>query len=302
MHRLGLDIGGTKTEAALFSEQGEVLEKQRHATQKATYAEFLTTLSRLILGLRQRHHAPFSIGLCLPGSVSPLTGLVKNSNILVLNGQPLQRDLREQLQQPVAIANDGNCFALSEAVDGAGRDHEIVFGVTLGTGCGGGLSIGKRMITGNNGNAAECGHNPLPGYTPEQDGPPVTCYCGQQNCVESFVSGTGLSQRFAVQQGETLPAAAIIERMRQGDPAAVAQFALYRDQLARTLASVVNHLDPGAIVLGGGLSNVPEIYPGLEALTGRYTFTDTFTTRILPALHGDSSGVRGAAWLGTRCP
>jgi fructokinase len=298
MLRLGLDIGGTKIEAVVLTEQGELLHKQRTATQKESYAQFVDDVTHIISQIRTRFTSPMSVGICLPGSVSPLTGLIKNSNILVLNGEPLPQDLHDRLGQPVTLSNDGNCFALSEAVDGAGKDHDIVFGVILGTGCGGGLAIGKRMIAGNNGNAGECGHNPLPGYDEKKDGAPARCYCGQTNCVESFVSGTGLSERYLLRTGERLKANDIVALAEQGHPAASAQFELYLDQLARSLASIVNHIDPGAIVLGGGMSNIQAIYQTIEQRVANYVFTDRFTTRIVQAQHGDSSGVRGAAWLG----
>lgn len=298
MLRLGLDIGGTKIEAVVLNPQGEVVYKQRSATQKTTYPAFRDDVIQVIERAQQQYDNPLSIGICLPGSVSPSSGLIKNSNILVLNGQPFQQDLSQRFSRPVVIANDGNCFALSEAVDGAAAGADIVFGVILGTGCGGGLAIGQRMINGNNANAGECGHNPLPGYSPERDGPATTCYCGQQNCVESFVSGTGLAQRFQLRTGRALSAGEIIALARQGDAQAAQQFELFLNQLARALAAIVNLIDPGVIVLGGGLSNVPELYQSLETRVARHIFSDRFTTRILQARHGDSSGVRGAAWLG----
>ncbi|WP_413740275.1 ROK family protein [Sodalis sp. RH14] len=298
MRHLGLDIGGTKTETLVLDAQGAELYRHRAATQKDSYQQFLSHLSQHIASLKRRFGAPMSVGIALPGGVSPLSGLIKNSNILPLNGQPLLRDLHQCLGQPVAIGNDGNCFALSEAVDGAGRRHDIVFGITLGTGCGGGLVIDKRIIAGHNGNAAECGHIPLPGFSVRTDGAEARCYCGQQNCAESFISGTGFAHRYYVSMGVRATAREIIALAAQGDAAAARHFERYLDQLARVLAAVCNLVDPGAIVLGGGLSNALAQRTDLEARVARYVFTDRFTTQIVPATHGDSSGVRGAAWLG----
>ncbi|MEA9389731.1 ROK family protein [Acerihabitans sp. TG2] len=298
MLHIGLDIGGTKTEAVVLTAEGGELYRHRSATKTESYPQFFTFVCQLICDLKTRFPAPLSIGIALPGSVSLLTGLIRNSNILSINGQPLQQDLRQRLGREVAIGNDANCFALSEAVDGAGQSHDIVFGVTLGTGCGGGLAIGQRIIAGSHGNAAECGHNPLPGYAFDRDGPPFRCYCGQQNCAELFVSGTGLAQRFTLATGITATAREVIALAARGDPAAVDRFELYLDQLSKLLASIINLVDPGVIVLGGGLSNALAARQDLAARVAEHVFTDQFTTRIVPAKHGDSSGVRGAAWIG----
>lgn len=302
MLHIGLDIGGTKTEVVVLAAEGDELYRQRSATVTGSYPQFLAFVCQIISALKTRFPVPLSIGIALPGSVSPLTGLIRNSNILSINGQPLPRDLRQRLGWGVAIGNDANCFALSEAVDGAGQSHDIVFGVTLGTGCGGGLVIGQQIIVGSNGNAAECGHNPLPGYSVDRDGPPSRCYCGQLNCAERFVSGTGLAQRFTLATGIPATAREVIALAARGEPAAVDRFELYLDQLARLLASIINLVDPGVIVLGGGLSNALAARQDLAARVAEHVFTDQFTTRIVPAMHGDSSGVRGAAWIGRdRC-
>ncbi len=298
MLHIGLDIGGTKTEVVVLAVAGGELYRQRSATATGSYPQFLAFVCQIISALKIRFPIPQSIGIALPGSVSPLTGLMRNSNILSINGHPLARDLRQRLGREVAIGNDANCFTLSEAVDGAGQSHDIVFGVTLGTGCGGGLVIGRRIITGSNGSAAECGHNPLPGYALERDGPPSRCYCGQQNCAEQFVSGTGLARRYTLATGLPATAREVIALAARGDPAAVDRFERYLDQLARLLASIINLVDPGVIVLGGGLSNALADRRDLAARVAEYVFTDRFATRIVPAIHGDSSGVRGAAWIG----
>ncbi|MCL2900369.1 ROK family protein [Brenneria tiliae] len=298
MAYLGLDIGGTKIAAAVLDENGAVLLQQRTATRKESYAQFLSDVCRIIAALQGRFSVPLSIGIALPGGVSPLTGLIKNSNILPLNGRPLQQDLQRRLNQRVAIANDANCFTLSEALDGAGKGHRMVFGVTLGTGCGGGLVIDRQVIAGGHGNAAECGHNPLPGYDPARDGPAAHCYCGQRNCVESFVSGTGLAERYLSLTGRKATAQDIVALAESGDAAAARQFDLYLDQLARMLATIVNLIDPDVIVFGGGLSNVAALYRDISSRVAAYTFTDRFSTPIVQAVHGDDSGVRGAAWMG----
>lgn len=260
MLHLGLDIGGTKIAAAVLDGDGALLLQQRTATRKESYAQFLHDVCQLITTLQGKFNVPLSIGIALPGSISPQSGLIRNSNILPLNGQPLQQDLQQRLKQRVAIANDANCFALSEATDGAGKGHNSVFGVTLGTGCGG----------------------------------------GQFNCVESFVSGTGLAERYKLATGRQATPQEIIARAESGEAEAVQQCARYRDRLARMLATIVNLIDPGVIVIGGGLSNAPALYQDLAPSVGAYAFTDRFCTPIVPARHGDSSGVRGAAWIGAQ--
>ncbi|MBJ7221420.1 MULTISPECIES: ROK family protein [unclassified Brenneria] len=302
MRHLGLDIGGTKIAAAVLTGDGTTLYQQRTATRKASYEHFLQHVCRIVTAIQDQVGAPLSIGIALPGNISPLSGLIKNSNILPLNGRPLQQDLQQRLNQRVAIGNDANCFALSEAMDGAGKTHRMVFGVTLGTGCGGGLAIDKQVIAGGHGNAAECGHNPLPGYDPAKDGPAANCYCGQRNCVESFVSGTGLANRYLLVTGRRATAWEIMTQAENGEAAAAYQCDLFLDQLARMLATIVNLIDPDVIVLGGGLSNAPALYRDMASRVAAYTFTDRFCTPIVQAIHGDSSGVRGAAWMGKEEP
>lgn len=298
MFHLGLDIGGTKMAAVVLDTSGREIHRYRTATRKASYPQFLDAVCQFIASIQRDAGAPLTVGIALPGAVSPLSGLIKNANILALNGQPVQGDLERRLGQRIVLANDANCFALSEARDGAGRGHDIVFGITLGTGCGGGLVINQRPIVGRYGNAAECGHITLPGYTPEQDGPAVTCYCGRQNCAEAFISGSGLGERYYQATGRRLCAEEIIARAEAQEPDALRQIDGFRDRLARTLATVVNLIDPGIIVLGGGLSNVAPLVDALGPLVARHVFTDRFVTPIAVARHGDSSGMRGAAWLG----
>lgn len=300
MYSLGLDIGGTKIAAVIIDNTGHEYGRYRRDTVKNSYDAFLHDLLLFIQEIKHTVQEPLAIGIALPGGISPISGKIKNSNILVLNGEDLQSDLRTRLGQPVMIENDAACFALSEACDGAGRGKEVVFGLTLGTGCGGGIAIGQRLFSGAWGNAAECGHITLPGYTPETDGPPVTCYCGKQNCTESFVSGTGLAKRYLERCKTAHTAPEIIALAKQGEPQALLQVANFRNQLARLLATIVNIIDPHVIVIGGGLSNEPLLLDGIDAEIAPLVFTDSFMTPVLTAVHGDSSGMRGAAWLALR--
>jgi fructokinase len=228
--------------------------------------------------------------------MSPATGLVKNANTVVLIGHPLDRDLARALGRPVRVANDANCFALSEASDGAGAGARVVFGVIVGTGTGGGLVVDGKLLTGPHAIAGEWGHNPLPWpRDDERPGPP--CYCGRSGCIETFLAGPSLARDHRLHTGETRDAGDIAQRAEAGDAAAVASMIRYEDRMARSLASVINLLDPDVIVLGGGLSNIARLYREVPLRLGQYVFSDTVSTPILPARHGDSSGVRGAAWL-----
>ncbi|MBA0217249.1 ROK family protein [Pectobacterium brasiliense] len=300
MLSLGIDIGGSKIEAVVLNAAGEVVYLQRYATEKQSYESFFHRLCQVIEEVRKALQQPFTIGICLPGTVEASNRCIKNSNILVINQQPLPAMLEAYVKQPIAISNDANCFTLSEAIDGAGQGYDTVFGVILGTGCGGGIAIHQRVLDGRNRCAGELGHNALPRYTPEYDGPAVSCYCGQSNCIESFVSGTGLAQRYNHFNGTTLSAREIMDAVEFKESNALAYFQRYQDQLARALSSVVNLLDPDVIVLGGGLSNSEAIYTDLGDRIARYVFSNTFMTPIVQARYGDSSGVRGAAWLGAK--
>ena len=300
MKYLGLDIGGSKIAAVVMDEQGHEWRRFHVETRKQTRQQFIATLVALITAIGDELAQPLAIGIALPGSISPQTGKIRNANIQVINGCRLQDELEQRLGQPVVLANDGNCFALSEACDGAGADYSLVFGMTLGTGCGGGIALNRQIFPGASGIAAECGHITLPGYQEVNDGPPERCYCGKYNCVESFISGTGLSARYRLMTRQALSSQAIIARALEGEHAACEQVLRFRQQLARTLATVVNRIDPGVIVLGGGLSNVALLVNDLEADVAPLVFTDHFTTPIVPARHGDSSGMRGAAWLAVR--
>ena len=299
MHALGIDLGGTKTEAVLLSAQGAELWRRRVATPAGDYAATLATIEALVLQARQQGGAPCSVGLGTPGSLTP-EGLMKNANSQCLNGRPLQQDLERLLGQPVRIANDANCLALSEATDGAGAGAEVVFAVILGTGTGAGIAVRGQVLRGPNGLAGEWGHNPLPWADPATD-PLYDCYCGQRGCVETLLSGPGLARTHREQGGTALSAAQIAAAAAGGDAGCAATLQRYATRLARALAGVINLLDPDVIVLAGGLSKIDALYAQVPPLWGRWVFSgghrDPVRTQLLPALHGDASGVRGAAWL-----
>lgn len=296
---IGFDIGGTKIEVCVIDNDGETRFKKRIATPQS-YDEFVTIVAALITLAEESVGETCSVGIGLPGTVSPATDLIKNANCLFLNGKDLQADLQKKTGKQIKIANDANCFALSEAVDGAGQHGYVVFGAILGTGCGGGLVLDKKVWAGLNAIGGEWGHNPLPGYTAEKDGPARACYCGRDNCIEQFISGTGFEKSYRQKTGQSLSAGDIIQLMRQNAPAATECYQEFIEHMARSFASVINLLDPDEIVLGGGLSNVDEIYRDLPEATLKYLFTDVATLHFRKAKYGDSSGIRGAAWL-NRC-
>jgi fructokinase len=293
--RIGIDLGGTKIEAIALDADGRELFRQRVPTPRGDYAATIEALAALV---RQAEAivGPASVGIGMPGVVSPATGLVKNANSTWLNGRPLTEDLTARLGRPVRLANDANCFALSEATDGAGTGHEIVFGVILGTGVGGGIVAGGSVLTGANAIAGEWGHNALP-WPDAGELPGPRCYCGRDGCIETFLSGPGLVRDHQQQTGHTADPAAIVAAAQRGDAAARETVARYEGRLARALASVINVLDPSAIVLGGGLSNIERLYEQVPRLWTEYVFSDAIVTTLRRARHGDSSGVRGAAWL-----
>ncbi|MBY7915610.1 ROK family protein [Vibrio fluvialis] len=295
--RIGFDIGGTKTEICVLSLSGDMIWNHRVATPKS-YDGLVTAIVELVNFAEQHHGQAKAIGLGLPGAISPVTGLIKNANCAFLNGRDLQADLTKELGRAVNLANDANCFALSEAIDGAGKGAPVVFGAILGTGCGGGIVIHQRLLVGPNAVCGEWGHNPLPGYHKPQDGPARSCYCGRHNCIERYISGTGLQQSYQLKTGHTLSAEQIIQAYEQGQTAAIDCYLQLIDHMARSFAALVNVLDPDIIVLGGGLSNVHQLYRDLPDATARYVFSDTAQIRFAQAKYGDSSGIRGAAWLG----
>jgi fructokinase len=296
--RIGIDLGGTKIEAIVLDAIGAVTFRERRSTPRGDYDGTIDAISELVQRADRAVGRPCTVGIGMPGAVSPATGLVKNANSTWLNGRRLGPDLESRLGRAVRLANDANCFALSEASDGAGRGSGAVFGVIIGTGCGGGVVVNGRVLTGPNAIAGEWGHNPLPWpEDAERPGPP--CYCGKRGCLETFISGPGLARDYAASMNDPsqLDAAAIVARAGAGDPRARAALDRYANRLARGLATVVNVLDPDVIVLGGGMSNVALLYEALPRLLPAFVFSDRVDTKIVPPAHGDSSGVRGAAWL-----
>jgi fructokinase len=295
--RIGVDMGGTKIEAIALDEKGQELKRVRVATPRGDYAATVATVKALVAELEAVTKSVGSVGVGIPGTVVAATGLVKNANSTWLNGMPLERDLSVALQRDVRCANDANCFAVSEATDGAGLGYGVVFGVILGTGCGGGIAIHGKTLNGLNGLSGEWGHMPLP-WAAGDELPGPKCYCGKNGCLEKWISGTGLEEDFARVSRRNLRGEAIVAAAAAGDAAAEAALVRLEDRIARGLAVVVNILDPDAIVLGGGLSKLDRLYSGgVEAKLSQLVFGGHGTTPILRNVHGDSSGVRGAAWL-----
>ncbi len=294
--RIGIDLGGTKLEIVGLAADGRELLRRRIATPQGDYRATLTAIAGLVAEAEAELGQTGSVGIGIPGAESLRSGLIKNANSTCLIGQPLRHDLQTLLRREVRLANDANCFALSEAIDGAGRDVETVFGVILGTGVGGGIVIRRQVLVGANAIAGEWGHNPLPRLA-AADQPAPDCYCGHRGCIETYLSGPGLTADHARHTAETLDAASIECRAAAGDAACEATLRRYEDRLGRALAGVINILDPQVIVLGGGLSNMQRLYRHLPACCAPYVFSDAVDTRFLPPVHGDSSGVRGAAWL-----
>lgn len=294
--RIGIDLGGTKIEAAGFGDDGAELARLRVPTPQGDYEATLRAIATLVADIETRAGSRGTVGVGTPGALSPATGLVKNANSTCLNGRRLDVDLARVLERPVRISNDANCFALSEAVDGAGAGAQVVFGVIVGTGTGGGIVVGGRLLTGRNAVAGEWGHNPLP-WAESSESPGPICYCGARGCIETFLSGPALERDYEAATGMGLDPGAIAQRADAGDPAAEACMRRYEGRMARSLAHVINLLDPDAIVLGGGLSNIARLYRNVPLLWDGYVFSDRVDTRLLPPAHGDSGGVRGAAWL-----
>jgi len=288
--RIGVDLGGTKIEAAVLDRDGGVLLRRRVPTPAGDYAATVRAVRELVLGIEAALGREAHVGIAMPGVISPATGLVKNANSTCLNGRAFDRDLGAALGRELRFANDANCFALSEATDGAARGGRVVFGVILGTGVGGGIVVDGRLITGVNAIAGEWGHCPLP-WPADDERPGPACYCGRRGCIETFLSGPALARDGG---GD---AAAVAARAEAGEATAVAALARYEDRLARGLATVINLLDPDVIVLGGGLGRIEQLYRRVPLLWGAYVFSDRVATRLVPPAWGDSSGVRGAAWL-----
>lgn len=294
--RYGIDLGGTKIEIVALDASGSEAHRERVDTPQGDY---LGTL-QAIVGLAKRARAATgevgTIGIGTPGAVSKVTGRLKNSNSIALNGQRIKEDLEAMFGHEIRMANDANCFALSEAVDGAGKGASVVFGAIVGTGCGAGVVVNGHVLTGVNSIAGEWGHNPLP-FVREDDLPLPACYCGQRGCVETYLSGTGLARDHAQVTGRNISGKEIVIRAEAGEAACEATLVRYEKRLARSLATVINMLDPDIIVLGGGVSNIKRLYNNVPKYWGAYVFGGEVATRLVPNVHGDSGGVRGAAWL-----
>ena len=293
--RIGVDLGGTKIEAVVLGPGGQVLARQRVATPR-DYEGTLQAVAGLVERVESEARGTGTVGVGIPGAVSPATGLIKNANSTWLIGQALDQDLADVLGRPVRLENDANCFALSEAVDGAGSGAAVVFGVILGTGVGGGIVVHGRPLRGAQAIGGEWGHNPLPWPSPEESpGPP--CYCGQRGCIETWLSGPGLARDHETETGTALTTHEIVAAWTKGEAEARASVDRYVNRLARGLATVINVVDPDVIVLGGGMSNLPELPEAVTRVLPEFVFTDETATRVVRNHHGDSSGVRGAAWL-----
>ncbi len=294
--RIGIDLGGTKIEAIALDDCGGELFRKRVDTPQGDYAATLRTIVSLVETAENNTRISGSVGVGIPGTVSPTTGLVKNANSTCLNGQHLLEDLQQRLAREIRIENDANCFAMSEATDGAADSFNVVFAVILGTGTGGGIVSHGKLLNGVNAIGGEWGHNPLPWpHADELPGP--QCYCGKRGCIETYLSGPGLSRDYLLHYGKSLLAAEIVSNAETGNTDAEATLQRYENRLARALASVINLLDPEVIVLGGGMSNIARLYDNIPRIWGDYVFSDTVVTQLRPPRHGDSSGVRGAAWL-----
>jgi fructokinase len=293
--RIGIDLGGTKIEAVSLDAGGCERFRKRVPTPRGDYDATLQAICALVLEAEQAA-GPASVGIGIPGAISPASGLVKNANSTWLNGRPLAEDLEARLTRRIRLANDANCLALSEALDGAAAGAQVVFGVILGTGTGGGVVVGGRVLIGANAVAGEWGHNPLPWPDAgERPGPP--CYCGHSGCIETFLSGPGLCRDYERATGDRLDGPEIVSRAAAGDRNANAALERFERRLARALATVINVLDPDVMVVGGGLSRIERLYTRVPAIWQEYVFSDHVVTRLVPARHGDSSGVRGAARL-----
>jgi fructokinase len=292
--RIGVDLGGTKIEIAVLARDGSEVLRERVATPPGGYPATVEAIAALVRATEAKLGAGATVGIGIPGVISPATGLVKNANSTALNGHPFDRDVTAKLGRAVRVENDANCFTLSEAADGAGARHRLVFGIILGTGVGGGIAVDGRVHGGPHGVAGEWGHNPLPWPTPEEYPGPL-CWCGKHGCLETFIAGPALARD--ADGPDAHDASTLAARAAAGDARARDALARHLSRLARGLAQVINLLDPDAIVLGGGLSNMDHLYAGLPKLLPRYVFSDVIATPILRNRHGDSSGVRGAAWL-----
>lgn len=296
--RIGIDVGGTKIEGIVMGSDSVILQRERVSTPQGDYTGTLTATVELIHRLeRLAGRTGLSVGVGHPGSISPTTGLIRNSNSVCLNGKPLQRDLETLLGRVIRVSNDANCLALSEASDGAAAGASSVFAVILGTGVGGGIVINGAPLAGANGIAGEWSHNPLPWKRVEWDEDQTQCWCGKRGCIETWLSGVGLAADHARVTQEKISTEEIVARAESGDERCSATLSRYEDRLSRALAQIINVLDPEVVVLGGGVSRIQRLYRYVPALWDQWIFSDGVVTKLVPALHGDSSGVRGAAWL-----
>lgn len=296
MIRIGIDLGGTKIEGIALSDAGDELYRLRVPTPQGDYQGTLQCIVHLIKQIENSIGEKGSVGVGTPGALSPATRLLRNSNSVCMNGKAVLEDLQALLEREVRMANDANCFALSEATDGAGKGADVVFGVIIGTGTGAGVVIDKKVLVGANAIAGEWGHNPLP-WPEEFELPGTQCYCGKLGCIETWLSGPGMVRDHELHNDEIVDPKMLDNKARFGDEDAIETFLRYENRLARSLAHVINILDPDVIVLGGGMGNVKRLYDNVPRLWGQYVFSDVVNTQLLAPLHGDSSGVRGAAWL-----
>ncbi|EDF3555300.1 fructokinase [Salmonella enterica subsp. enterica serovar Enteritidis] len=297
--RIGIDLGGTKTEVIALDDAGEQRFRHRLPTPREDYQQTIETIATLVDMAEQATGQTGSVGIGIPGSLSPYTGVVKNANSTWLNGQPFDSDVSRRLKCEVRLANDANCLAVSEAVDGAAAGAQTVFAVIIGTGCGAGVALNGRAHIGGNGTAGEWGHNPLPWMDDDElrYREEIPCYCGKQGCIETFISGTGFATDYQRLSGKTLKGDEIIRLVDAQDAVAELAISRYELRLAKALSHVVNILDPDVIVLGGGMSNVERLYKTVPSLMKSFVFGGECETPVRKARHGDSSGVRGAAWL-----
>jgi len=296
--RIGIDLGGTKIEGIALDDNGDELFRKRIPSPQGNYKNTLNAIFDLVSEIESTTQTTGSIGIGIPGTISPQTGLVKNSNSTWLIGQPLQADLEKLLKRKIRIENDANCFVVSEATDGAARNADIVFGVIIGTGTGGGIYIRGQSIIGANAIAGEWGHNSLPWPTKDEL-PGRKCYCGHFGCIETWLSGPGFEKDHQLHNNlkKNINAKEIIQLALQNDAASKASLQRYEQRLAKSLASIINVIDPNVIVLGGGMSNIQSLYENVPKLWGEYVFSGEVKTKLVPPKHGDASGVRGAAWL-----
>ncbi len=294
--RIGIDLGGTKIEGIALDDRGEQLTRQRIDTPAGDYVGTLNAIKQLVDYIEANTGQQGTIGIGTPGALSPATGLLRNSNSVCMNGQPVKQDLQKILQRDIRISNDANCFALSEAVDGAAQGAPVVFGVIIGTGTGAGVVVNGHVLEGPNAIAGEWGHNPMP-WPQQGELPGPDCYCSKQGCIETFLSGPGFSKAYSQLSGKELSAEKIVAMAEDGDGQAQQCLEQYHDRLARGLAHVINILDPDVIVLGGGMSNIQSLYRAVPERWLQYVFSDVVNTRLVAPKYGDSSGVRGAAWL-----